>query len=192
MSKGFQSPLSKITVATIMLYMKRHTYLSVAVVSWIVMIVLSVLFVVPQTQQIISESTQISLQQQKLADATTKVAFLQSLSAQDLQSQKTLLQTVLPSQKPVTPLISSMEQLAQDAGVTLKNFELNPGSVATNSAASTTSITKGFVPGVASLQLKLELQGGFAQMNIDRKSTRLNSSHQIISYAVFCLKKKKV
>src|SRR5258708_23403082 len=26
----------------------------------------------------------------------------------------------------------------------------------------------------------------------DRKSTRLNSSHQIISYAVFCLKKKKV
>src|SRR5258708_22383541 len=27
---------------------------------------------------------------------------------------------------------------------------------------------------------------------VDRKSTRLNSSHQIISYAVFCLKKKKV
>src|SRR5258708_13452167 len=26
----------------------------------------------------------------------------------------------------------------------------------------------------------------------DRKSTRLNSSHQIISYAVFCLKKKSV
>src|SRR5689334_23960832 len=27
--------------------------------------------------------------------------------------------------------------------------------------------------------------------NIDRKSTRLNSSHSSISYAVFCLKKKK-
>src|SRR5574339_725018 len=26
---------------------------------------------------------------------------------------------------------------------------------------------------------------------LDRKSTRLNSSHQAISYAVFCLKKKK-
>src|SRR5258708_444175 len=26
---------------------------------------------------------------------------------------------------------------------------------------------------------------------LDRKSTRLNSSHQIISYAVFCLKKKQ-
>src|SRR5258708_31817676 len=28
-------------------------------------------------------------------------------------------------------------------------------------------------------------------IRLDRKSTRLNSSHQIISYAVFCLKKKK-
>src|SRR5215216_1807044 len=27
---------------------------------------------------------------------------------------------------------------------------------------------------------------------LDRKSTRLNSSHQIISYAVFCLKNKKL
>src|SRR5258708_30451259 len=30
-----------------------------------------------------------------------------------------------------------------------------------------------------------------AKTGRDRKSTRLNSSHQIISYAVFCLKKKK-
>src|SRR5438477_3985825 len=34
--------------------------------------------------------------------------------------------------------------------------------------------------------------GSFAnQPRLDRKSTRLNSSHMSISYAVFCLKKKK-
>src|SRR5438552_10218324 len=33
--------------------------------------------------------------------------------------------------------------------------------------------------------------GRIAGHKPDRKSTRLNSSHQIISYAVFCLKKKK-
>src|SRR3712207_7914209 len=32
---------------------------------------------------------------------------------------------------------------------------------------------------------------GHALNKIDRKSTRLNSSHANISYAVFCLKKKK-
>src|SRR5690625_5684451 len=34
-------------------------------------------------------------------------------------------------------------------------------------------------------------QGGTANIDVDRKSTRLNSSHVAISYAVFCLKKKK-
>src|SRR2546430_12529454 len=33
--------------------------------------------------------------------------------------------------------------------------------------------------------------GGGADGAVDRKSTRLNSSHSQISYAVFCLKKKK-
>src|SRR5256885_14891056 len=33
--------------------------------------------------------------------------------------------------------------------------------------------------------------GAFDSARQDRKSTRLNSSHLVISYAVFCLKKKK-
>src|SRR5690625_6316848 len=33
--------------------------------------------------------------------------------------------------------------------------------------------------------------GQILQLPLDRKSTRLNSSHVAISYAVFCLKKKK-
>src|SRR5258705_13108332 len=39
----------------------------------------------------------------------------------------------------------------------------------------------------------LRLRGGFLPLRCqaDRKSTRLNSSHLGISYAVFCLKKKK-
>src|SRR3712207_7878959 len=36
------------------------------------------------------------------------------------------------------------------------------------------------------------LTRGDADHLLDRKSTRLNSSHANISYAVFCLKKKKV
>src|SRR3712207_8422779 len=46
---------------------------------------------------------------------------------------------------------------------------------------------KGTLPRVAQIPL-----GGTATgTGLDRKSTRLNSSHANISYAVFCLKKKK-
>ena len=37
----------------------------------------------------------------------------------------------------------------------------------------------------------IELVSKKVKNSIDRKSTRLNSSHKPISYAVFCLKKKK-
>src|SRR5438552_11725291 len=58
---------------------------------------------------------------------------------------------------------------------------------------------RGDVEKVSSRNMRLPLQvnpGGKAGSynadggDLDRKSTRLNSSHQIISYAVFCLKKK--
>src|SRR5437764_10165446 len=41
------------------------------------------------------------------------------------------------------------------------------------------------------LDIKDNANFTFYQADPDRKSTRLNSSHRCISYAVFCLKKKK-
>src|SRR5688572_32666463 len=43
----------------------------------------------------------------------------------------------------------------------------------------------------AGFDLEIEDGGGPGIDLVDRKSTRLNSSHSQISYAVFCLKKKK-
>src|SRR5690242_21550083 len=40
-------------------------------------------------------------------------------------------------------------------------------------------------------RVRLSGAGGRGRARPDRKSTRLNSSHMSISYAVFCLKKKK-
>src|SRR5687768_18369979 len=53
------------------------------------------------------------------------------------------------------------------------------------------------VPVIADEARTFGMEGLFRQVGIyapfgqDRKSTRLNSSHGYISYAVFCLKKKK-
>src|SRR5256885_10357599 len=38
---------------------------------------------------------------------------------------------------------------------------------------------------------RLQAQAAHQPVVLDRKSTRLNSSHLVISYAVFCLKKKR-
>src|SRR5438552_13021193 len=51
--------------------------------------------------------------------------------------------------------------------------------------AAALEATKHVMPDVMVVDVRLPGMSGFE----DRKSTRLNSSHQIISYAVFCLKK---
>src|SRR5258708_28209061 len=59
--------------------------------------------------------------------------------------------------------------------------------------SNTDEAVGGVVPKVIMLVACVILEQAIrvASENEDRKSTRLNSSHQIISYAVFCLKKKK-
>src|SRR5260221_6220222 len=42
----------------------------------------------------------------------------------------------------------------------------------------------------ATVQPSPTIDPNYTATDIDRKSTRLNSSHTVISYAVFCLKKK--
>src|SRR2546427_1213095 len=59
-----------------------------------------------------------------------------------------------------------------------------------------TAIAKEFGKSDAAIALSITLTLAFRPVGafifgLDRKSTRLNSSHSQISYAVFCLKKKK-
>src|SRR2546422_7287060 len=60
------------------------------------------------------------------------------------------------------------------------NAARSPARARATSAASSPCSIRGAPPG-----------GWASEAIVDRKSTRLNSSHGYISYAVFCLKKKK-
>src|SRR5947208_9139160 len=53
------------------------------------------------------------------------------------------------------------------------------------------ALEPGTAPPLQRLRAVRALRDAGINAGVDRKSTRLNSSHQIISYAVFCLKKKK-
>src|SRR5258708_26339916 len=58
-------------------------------------------------------------------------------------------------------------------------------------SAASTAVPPGSVTAVSISAIILATLTAVTEPGGDRKSTRLNSSHQIISYAVFCLKKKK-
>src|SRR5256885_10713639 len=68
-------------------------------------------------------------------------------------------------------------------------------SIKPSAPASSAVVRNPFWPDMKSASTPGNAQASIAPMRwlmmADRKSTRLNSSHLVISYAVFCLKKKK-
>src|SRR3712207_7761291 len=83
---------------------------------------------------------------------------------------------------PYTTLFRSAGAALADAGLEPRDVDL---VVAGNAM-------QGLITGQEMVRGQIALSDtGLAGIPLDRKSTRLNSSHANISYAVFCLKKKK-
>src|SRR5256885_13290799 len=87
---------------------------------------------------------------------------------------------------PYTTLFRSHVHLHDNRGGNLDlHLPLGAGNI--NLAASMSALRSCGYDGTITLEVFTD------DLNLlrDRKSTRLNSSHLVISYAVFCLKKKK-
>src|SRR5438034_3113803 len=82
---------------------------------------------------------------------------------------------------PYTTLFRSVKGNQLSAALVVKTTD------AFGNAVSNVSVTFASTAGGGSVGTASATSGS----NGDRKSTRLNSSHTVISYAVFCLKKKK-
>src|SRR5688500_19555922 len=92
------------------------------------------------------------------------------------------------------PLILSLERYAYHLALhsfpTRRSSDLGGGTGWCGGTASNTRVALG-------LRRSMETDGvawwvPYLDLRRDRKSTRLNSSHLVISYAVFCLKKKNI
>src|SRR5258707_7865381 len=81
-------------------------------------------------------------------------------------------------------------QACSTAGVSRTNRRATAFSACANSVSANATTWPGGGNGT-SVALFVGAVASDAIRTLDRKSTRLNSSHANISYAVFCLKKKK-
>src|SRR5437764_10149234 len=92
--------------------------------------------------------------------------------------------TPLPPRSTLFPYTTLFRSYDRIAGMNLNDGKLNLFEVDQKKAVMTEATSAAnFFPGYFLLSSLISAT--------DRKSTRLNSSHRCISYAVFCLKKKK-
>src|SRR5689334_1072138 len=120
-----------------------------------------------------------------------------SVTKSALLNELTTTQGVV-ERKTTIPILSNLLVEAKGSRVTITATDLEL-SVRTSCEAKVKKEGAGTIPAKKLLELVRLLPEGEIKVKllenhwveIDRKSTRLNSSHSSISYAVFCLKKKK-
>src|SRR5438034_7802573 len=100
----------------------------------------------------------------------------------------------MPRRPPISPLFPYTTLFRSDAADRRALHAVEPGDGARRHEDSRALRLRESDPILAAEQRAAgehdEVAAGAERLR-DRKSTRLNSSHTVISYAVFCLKKKK-
>src|SRR5947207_8282903 len=108
-----------------------------------------------------------------------------------------LANQTLPSRSHRLCAVNSGTALGEESDAQPANTESTVRTAASVILLSATLPFTGTPPGAAvgrrdcRHQVRCASSGPLGTAELDRKSTRLNSSHTVISYAVFCLKKKK-
>src|SRR5258708_8449088 len=142
----------------------------------------------PKPEAFFSGGTSLSLPTLVIDDRAAHQV-IEGFGASMTDSSAYLLAEVLPTENLPSVMLSLFDH-AQGIGV---SFLRNP--MGASDLARTVYSYDDQPPGAADSSLAAfsidhDRSAVLPLLVIDRKSTRLNSSHQIISYAVFCLKKK--
>src|SRR5260221_1315395 len=92
--------------------------------------------------------------------------------------------------RPTRSTLFPYTTLFRSAQLSERRFDLVLPQPSVNQYAARYKLPTGY--SVSELPKNVTEDSKLGRLRTDRKSTRLNSSHTVISYAVFCLKKKKL
>jgi Tfp pilus assembly protein PilO len=104
----------------------------------LVVLVGTPMVILPKIDQIIAANRDLEKVETELKNAEKKVAQLNTVDEEQVKELFRDLRQALPAQKPYYEVLLLLQQLGYQTGVALGDFELKPGSVATDSAIKTT------------------------------------------------------
>ena len=90
--------------------------------------------IMPQVNSVLEARSEFQKQEKLTTQLQKKAQALQDADTLQLVQNQEYIDNALPSKKPLLELMESVSQLSANADVTIKNIELTPGEISTESA----------------------------------------------------------
>lgn len=160
------SKTSKAKSINYRVFLTNRKSLAIAVSLAAFSVILVVFAIVPQFQEILKLNTELQKEKPRLEKLQQKLVELENVQFSPEFSQKEIVDFALPSKKPLLELLTSLNTIAVDNKVSISEFSLNPGLIAT-SAAEMEALSKNKSisdDGVDELQVEMVINGSFADV----------------------------
>ena len=111
---------------------RRYLFVAIGVCVGSLLIFFTIIF--PKIQDIQLHRTQMEKEQKALDQLNQKSDLLANASGLSAFQEKNRVNTVLPSVKPLLPVIHQLEAISGESGVIVSSLSLSPGEISTESA----------------------------------------------------------
>jgi len=126
---------------------------------------LVVFAIVPQFQEALALNSEFKKEKPKLEKLQKKLVELDNIQFSPEFLQKELVDAALPSKKPLLELLTSLHTITEADNVSIDEFSLTPGLVATNEAEILADAKKrSNTDGVDIIDVEMTVSGGFADV----------------------------
>lgn len=140
-----------------MIFTNRR-YLVESVVLFVASICIVLFATIPQIQAIFDLQAKVNKQRPVVTNLDTKLNNLEQVEVSSEFAQASLVNDALPSRKPLSELLISLQSSADQSGAEIVNFQVSPGELATGSAQPRASSRKGSTD-YDYLEMEVELDG---------------------------------
>ena len=118
--------------------------------------------IIPQFQETLDLNSQLSSEKPKLERLQRKLVELDNIQFSPEFSQRSIVDGALPSKKPLLELLTSLHTISEADNVSIDEFSLNPGLVATSEAEIVADAkSKTNASGVDTIDVEMSVTGTF-------------------------------
>lgn len=116
------------------IFLRTRRYILIALSFCFGAVFLLLLGIIPQSRQILSLRSELEKEQPRYAALQEKLKQLEAVEITAEFQQRDLIENTLPSKKPLLELLEGLNTAALASGITVEEFNLTPGVIATTSA----------------------------------------------------------